>query len=176
MERRAEMPAGGEKGTDQMAGDEKTKGDGKPKIIVDDDWKAEAQAEKDRLAAKVAKEAEQAPPAAGPAAGAGAEPGGPRELPPANFTTLVNSLATQVLMALGGVEDPETKKRYVDLDLGKFHVDTLAVLQEKTKGNLYDVESSLLDRVLYELRMNFVQISQHVAKAPPEEKKEEKKE
>ncbi len=139
---------------------------------MDDDWKAEAQAEKDKLAAEAAKKAEKAQSPAGPAAGAGAEPGGPRELPPVSFTTLVNSLATQVLMALGGVEDPETKKRYVDLDLAKFHIDTLTVLQEKTKGNLDDTESGLLDRVLYELRMSFVQISQHSAKAPPEEKKE----
>lgn len=160
-----------------MAGEEKNKGDGKPKIIVDDDWKAEAQAEKDRLAAEATKAAEQAPPAEGPAAesaaGAGAEPGAPRALPQANFTTLINTLATQVVLAFGGMEDPETKKRYVDLELGKFHIDTLAVLQEKTKGNLDETESGLLDRVLYELRMNFVQISQHVANAPPEEEKKE---
>lgn len=174
MERSAEMPARGEKGTGQMAGDEKPKGE-KPKIIVDDDWKAEAQAEKERLAAEAADKSKQKQQSPGAAAekGAGSEPGAPRGLPPADFTTLVNSLATQVVMAMGGVEDPETKKRYVDLDLGKFHIEILAILQEKTKGNLTDEESALLDRVLYELRMSYVQVSQHATKAPPPKEKEE---
>ena len=123
-----------------------------PKIIVDDDWKAQAQAEKQRLA-----EQAETRPAAGDA-GAGAA--GPREVPPASFAALVQSLVTQALFALGGFEDPNTKKRYVDLDLAKHHIDTLSVLEDKTRGNLSDEEKKLLDESLYEMRMAYMQMAQ----------------
>lgn len=127
----------------------------KPKIHVDDDWKQQAQAEKEKLAEQVET------PAEGGEAGEGAY--GPHEIPPASFATLVTSLATQVMMALGGYKDPKTGKRYVDLDLAKHHIDTMKVLEEKTKGNLTEQEVKLLDRAMYESRMQYVQIAQHVA-------------
>ena len=142
----------------------------KPKIIVDDDWKTQAQVEKERLAEEAKKKE-----AKGDKAPEGGPEGGQREIPPASFATLVNSIAMQTMMALGGAEDPETKKRYVDLGLAKFNIDLLNVLAEKTKGNLDDEEKKLLDRVQYDLKMGFVQITQHVQKAqaaPAEEKKE----
>jgi hypothetical protein len=120
-----------------------------PKIIVDDDWKAEARAEKARLSEQVA----QGVP--------GGEEAG-RELPPASFATLVNSLAAQAMLALGGMEDPQTHRRLLDLDLAKHHIDTLSVIEEKTRGNLSDEESKLLDQALYQSRMLYVQISQSV--------------
>lgn len=130
----------------------------KPKIVVDDDWKAQAQAEKQKLAEEADK------PKAGAATGAAAAgPGGAPELPPASFITLVSSIMTQVLYALGGYQDPRTKQRYVDLDLAKHHIDTLSVLEEKTKGNLTDEEKTLLDRALYETRMQYVQMAQRVS-------------
>ncbi len=132
-----------------------------PKIIVDDDWKTQAQAEKEKLAEEIESEG-----AKGAASGEpGGPEGGPREIPPASFTTLVSSLMTQILFALGGMEDPKTKKRYVDLDLAKHHIDTLTVLENKTAGNLTDDEKKLLDRVLYETRMQYVEIAQRVAPA-----------
>jgi len=140
----------------------------KPKIVVDSDWKAQAQAEKEKLAREVeakqaqAQQAAAAGPAGPAAAGAAAGPGGQRELPPASFETLVASLATQILYALGGYEDPRTKRRYVDLDLAKHHIDTLTVLEAKTKGNLTEDEKKVLDNALYECRMQYVQIAQRV--------------
>ena len=131
-----------------------------PKIIVDDDWKAQAQAEKEKLAEQVEKQGES--PAAGPAG----EEGGRPELPPASFATLINSIMTQTIFALGGMEDPQTKRRYVDLDLAKHHIDTLSVLETKTRGNLSDEEKKLLDRALYETRMQYVQIAQRVSSMP----------
>ena len=116
-----------------------------PKIVVDSDWKEQARAEKERLAAQQAKADPQAP---GPRA-AGA-PGDMRGLPPANFVTLVSTIASQALFALGAMPDPQTQKRYVNLELAKHQVDTLKVLEEKTKGNLTDEEKALLDRTLYE--------------------------
>ena len=135
-------------------------GEEKKKIIVDDDWKAQAQAEKEKLAT----EAEAAPaPAEGAAAETGDQAGAPHQLPPASFSTLISALVTQVLMSLGGYEDPQTKKRYVDLDLAKHHIDMLAVIEKKTAGNLADDEKKLLDSALYETRMQYVQVAQNAS-------------
>ena len=135
----------------------------KPKIIVDDDWKAQAQAEKQKLdeEIKAKQEAGEAAPGA-----PGAE-GQPRRLPPASFGTLVNSLGTQALLALGGYEDRKTKRRLVDMDLAKHQIDTLAMLEEKTKGNLTDEEKQLLDGVLYQARMQFVEFAQRISQVAP---------
>ena len=115
----------------------------KPKIIVDDDWKAQAKAEKAKLA-----EETKAPPEA------------PREMPPANFETLLSTAATQAMFVLGMIPDPRSGQRYVDLDLAKHHIDMLAVLDEKTAGNLDEQEKALLDQTLHELRMQYVRLSQ----------------
>jgi hypothetical protein len=124
------------------------------KIIIDDDWKNQAQAEKEKLAEQAEKPGE-----GGAAAGAGGE----RELPPATFSTLISSLVTQIFYSLGGIEDPQTGKRYLDLALAKHHIDMLVVLEEKTKNNLTPEEKKLLDQALYEGRMQYVQIAQRVA-------------
>ena len=63
-------------------------------------------------------------------------------------------------MALGGMEDPQSGQRFVDLDLAKHHIDTLAMLEEKTKGNLSAEEAAALKNTLSELRMGFVQLVQ----------------
>ena len=132
----------------------------KLKIVVDEDWKAQAEAEKQKLAEKEkAAAAPAATPAAAPEEGGEAE-GGERALPPASFATLVSSIVTQALFAVGAIEDPRTGRRYLDLGLAKHHIDTLAVLEEKTKGNLTDQEKRLLDAALYEIRMAYVQAAQ----------------
>ncbi|MBS3735269.1 MAG: DUF1844 domain-containing protein [Phycisphaerae bacterium] len=128
------------------------------KIYVDDDWKAQAQAEKEKLARETEQKAQEAG-----AAGAGDA----RDLPPASFTTLVNSLAAQAIMALGGMEDPQSGRRYVDLDLAKHHIDTLKVLEDKAQGNLDDAERKALDQALYQVRMIYVQIAQQLSGAGP---------
>jgi len=139
--------------------------DDAPKIIVDDDWKAQAQAEKERLAQQVEKK--PAAPAAAGAPSGGVEPGGEetgeRELPPASMTTLISSLVTQIFYALGGYEDPQTGRRFLDPGLAKHHIDTLAVLEQKTKGNLTEDERKLLDHALYETRMQYVQICERLS-------------
>ncbi len=122
-----------------------------PKIVVDDDWKAQAQAEKEKLDERAEKQDQQ---------DTGAQDQAARELPPATFATLVNSLATQVMLAMGGMQDPKTKRRIVDLALAKHHIDTLAMLEEKAKGNLTDEEAKLLDQALYQVRMHYVQVAQ----------------
>ena len=151
---------------DQKADDQSPE---EPKIVVDDDWKQQAQAEKQKLADQ-AKTAETPPAKSQPPDGQ--EPGrGPdqdaegqeRQLPPASFTTLVSSLATQAMMALGGFRDPNSEKVMVDLDLAKHHIDTLKVLEEKTKGNINEEEKKLLEEASYQVQMLFVQVVQHVS-------------
>lgn len=126
--------------------DDKPNDQDKPRIIIDDDWKAQAKAEKEKLAeeTKAGKTAPQAP----------------RELPPASFETLVSSIGTQAMFVLGMIADPRDGKRHVDLDEAKYHIDSLAVLDAKTRGNLEDAETKLLDQTLHELRMQYVRLSQ----------------
>ncbi|MFO8011735.1 MAG: DUF1844 domain-containing protein [Phycisphaerae bacterium] len=125
---------------------------GTGKVHVDADWKAEAKAEKERLA----REMEDRGRAAGPGAEAAAAAAGPARLPPASFAALVQTLATQAAIFLSGERDPETGRPLRNLDLAKHNIDLLSVLEEKTRGNLADEEKRLLDRYLYELRMAYV--------------------
>lgn len=70
-----------------------------------------------------------------------------------NFSLFVSGLSMQVLIFLGDIDNPITHKKEENLDQAKYIIDTLAILKEKTKGNLTANEANLLDNVLYELRM-----------------------
>ena len=122
-----------------------------PKLHIDSDWKAEAQAEKERLAEKE----KEAGPAEGGAGAAG--------LPEADFRALIGMLAYQAMAGLGGAVDPQSGKAMVDPEGARFVIDLLGVLEEKTKGNLTDEESGELTQVLAQLRSQFVQIMQALA-------------
>jgi hypothetical protein len=146
-------------------------GAGEPKIIIDSDWKAQAQREKERLAQQEREAAEKAakrPVAGQPAQNKGGEGRSPageddvQELPPADFPALVGTLFTQAVLYLGGIPDPQTGRAIVSLEHARFHIDLLAMLEEKTKGNLSAEEASDLSQVLNELRMRFVEISKAV--------------
>ncbi len=131
-----------------------------PKIIVDDDWKAQAQAEKEKLAQQAKAKQQSAPgsTAAGSADDSSAGVGG-YQLPPANFESLVSTMTTQALFAMGAIPDPQTGQRIAHLDLARHHIDMLSVIEEKTKGNLSKEESDLLATTLYELRNRYVQLT-----------------
>lgn len=133
--------------------------DDAPKIIVDDDWKSQAQAEKQKLAeqARAAKE-EAAKPTAGAPSGEAAAARG-QQMPAASFETLISTMATQALFAMGAIPDPQTGQRMAHLDLARHHIDMLAVLEEKTKGNLSKEESDMLATTVYELRNRYVQLT-----------------
>ncbi len=77
----------------------------------------------------------------------------PGELGALDFSTFVLSLSSSVLMCLGVVENPVTKKIEKDVQVAKQTIDLIALLKEKTKGNLTDDETKLLDDVLHELRV-----------------------
>lgn len=106
------------------------------KIIVDDDWKAEAQREKDRLAEETIK---------------------PEELPEAQFAELINLLAMQALVGLGMVSGQGGERIPPNLEIAKHYVDLLQLLEDKTRNNLTDDEKKIMDMALYEMRTRYIQ-------------------
>lgn len=77
-------------------------------------------------------------------------------LPEIDFGMFVMSLASSVLVHLGEIEHPESRERQANLPLAKQTIDILGMLREKTRGNLTQEESQLLDNLLYDLRMKYV--------------------
>ncbi len=79
-------------------------------------------------------------------------------LPEVNFSALVFSLSTQAVIQLGEMEDPLTKQKDPNIPQAKQTIDILEMLKEKTEGNLTPEEQSLLDNLLYDLRMRYVKV------------------
>ena len=86
---------------------------------------------------------------------------------PASFVNFLSTLATNAAASLGAVPHPATGKRSLDLETGKYWLDVLAMVKEKTKGNLHEKEQRLLDGLLGDLRMQYV----HIVKATEEKLK-----
>jgi len=110
------------------------------KLHIDSDWKAEAAKEKERLAAQEKTQKAAADPQSAPA-----------------FIELLNLLAMQAVIALGGYQGPGGERIPANPAAAKHHIDLLEVLEKKTAGNLTDEEKRTLDSVLYELRLQYVQ-------------------
>ena len=81
----------------------------------------------------------------------------PRKLPEPSLKTFISGLAGQVLINLGLFEHPSTGKVETDLEQAKYSIDLLQILKDKMKGNLTDEEEKLLNSVLYDLRMRYVE-------------------
>jgi Domain of unknown function (DUF1844) len=158
----------------------------KPKIIIDEDWKAQVQAEKE-----AAKTAHESPPqsttATDPQApGSAGEPAAPSdsqtaaskppdeftssdvEMPPASLVFLCTTQATQAMIALGQVPNPITGKTELRFKQAKHYIDTLGMLEEKTTGNRTPDETALFDDLLHQLRMAYVMLQ----RAPAENAKQ----
>ena len=75
---------------------------------------------------------------------------------PASFVNFLSTLTTNAAAALGAVPHPATGKRSLDLDTGKYWLDVLGMIRDKTKGNLHPQEARLLDSLLADLRMQYV--------------------
>jgi hypothetical protein len=86
---------------------------------------------------------------------------GPMEM---NFEAVVQSISLSALVQLG-LYPPGTEARRIDIIGARQSIDSLEVLQEKTKGNLTDSEKAMLQDVLFQLRMNFIEVTNYVAKS-----------
>ncbi len=77
-------------------------------------------------------------------------------LPEVTFATFILSLNTSALVHLGELPEPGKEEPVFDLNLARHAIDTIAMLKEKTKGNLTEDEQALIDNILFDLRMKFV--------------------
>jgi len=119
---------------------------------VDSEWKKKAEEEKEKLEAvkeQVEKKLEAAD-----------EP-----LPPPTYLSFLDGLALEAHLALGLIKHPQTGEAKQDLVAAQYVIDTIALLQEKTKGNLTSDEERATQNLLTELRFRFVQAKQSQPKA-----------
>ena len=113
---------------------------------TDESWKEKARQEKEQLS----DVPEEAP-----------------ELPPASFLGLIDELSLRVMLALGQIRNPKSPEVYVDLDGGKYTIDTIEMLLEKTKGNLTPEEEAAVSDVLHNLRLLYVHVARATESEPP---------
>lgn len=88
----------------------------------------------------------------------------PRALPPIDFATFVLSFASEALVNLGELPDPEGGQKRKNLSLAKHNIDILGMLEAKTRGNLDEGEQKLMESVLYDLRVKYVDAQKSDAK------------
>jgi len=84
---------------------------------------------------------------------------GGHNLPAIDFSTFVLSLSHSALVHLGDAPDPSGGAAGKNLPLARQTIDLLALLQDKTRGNLDGQEERILDQALYDLRLRFVEVS-----------------
>ena len=89
--------------------------------------------------------------------------------PQLDFNALVLSLGSSAIVHLGEAPDPTSgEKGKPDFPMAQQSIDLIAMLQEKTRGNLTPDEAGFLENMLFDLRTLYVQISQRQAAKPPE--------
>lgn len=113
------------------------------KIIVDEDWKSQVEAEREALRSGE----EKGEPAGQPAS---------RPLPPPTLGFLFTDLYLRAAVALKLLPNPLTDKPQLDLPLAKHSIDLLQMLQEKTEGHRTPEETEELEAVLHQLRLAYV--------------------
>lgn len=126
------------------------------KIIIDEDWKSQVETEKKKLAEERQQEKPGEP--------TGETPEDMR-MPEASFAMLITTLASEAMMGLGQIPHPMTGKAEVSLEQAKYFIDTLEILEAKTKGNLSAEEQQALQGMLYQLRMAFVAAKKEAGEA-----------
>jgi hypothetical protein len=104
------------------------------------------------------------PPEPAPVSEKGPEPESHAPEQPVTFSTFVLGLSTQALLHLGEIPNPVTKALERDLGAAKHVIDILGILRDKARNNLEPGEESLLDSVLYDLRMRYVELSRRGVK------------
>jgi Domain of unknown function (DUF1844) len=117
------------------------------KIIIDEDWKSQVQAEKE-AAAHQPKPASAKPQA-----------GGEPQMPPASLEMLVTTLVTEAMISLGQIAHPHTGETVFQPQQAKYLIDTIEVLREKTQGNVTPDETQMMEQLLHQLRLAYVQLT-----------------
>lgn len=123
----------------------------KSKLFIDEDWKSQVQAEKE-----AAKHSESTPPPTESAASDAEQSG---DIPPPTLASLVISLATQAMGALGLLAGPDGQPLPAEPEYAKYLIDTIAMLETKTIGNRTAEESAMFTDALHQLRMTFVAVT-----------------
>ena len=90
----------------------------------------------------------------------------PRSLPEIDFATFILSLASSALIHLGEMTDPAGGGDVTNLPIAKQTIDIIAMLADKTKGNVTAAETQLLSGVLYDLRVRYVDAQKAAAARP----------
>jgi hypothetical protein len=80
-------------------------------------------------------------------------------LPEVNFNSLILSLSSSALLHLGEIADPQTGEKRTDIHMAKHSIDIIAMLKEKTEGNLTDEEHKFVESILTDLRWRYVKMN-----------------
>ncbi len=130
---------------------------------ADQEWKEQVQEEQERLKQKE-----------GRARPAGAAAGETRQnFPEPSIPVFMAGLYTQTLIALGDIEDPVSGRKEPNLAEAEYLIDTVAMLAEKTGGNLEGEEETYVQNVLSDLRMRYVNASRSEQESPEPEQSED---
>lgn len=119
------------------------------------DEKGDLKKEKEEPAAKVKEEEEKKEKKEAPKEEARQAP-----LPEVNFSSLIFSLSSSALLHLGEIADPQTGEKRKEIALAKHTIDTIAMLREKTQGNLNEEEEKFLESILTDLRWRYVRAAE----------------
>lgn len=111
---------------------------------IDEEWKKRALEDKIKASKQPSNKKQFSP-----------EPG----IPEINFTDFISGLASQVLMALGQITHPATGKKELNPEEAKYLIDTIQMLEAKTRGNLTPEEAKTIKDVLYNLQMGYVAVT-----------------
>jgi hypothetical protein len=124
------------------------------KIIIDEDWKQQAQREKEMLAEQEKAEKEKAEKEKTPR-----DKSRRGSLPKGDFAALISMLVTQALFALGLLQVEGQEEKEPDLELAKYSIDMLETIEKKTKGNLTEEEKKVLENTLGQVRIAYVKVA-----------------
>ncbi len=127
------------------------------KIVVDDDYKQRVQQEKAAAQKAADDQAAETAQATG------------MQMPPATFEMLVTTLTSQALTFMGQIPDPIQGKSVIQKPAAKHFIDLLAMLEEKTQGNLTEDEAGLISETLHQIRMLFVACPDSIPTAATEQ-------
>ncbi len=78
-------------------------------------------------------------------------------IPEVNFVNLISSFYTNAMISLGVLKDPTDTIKEANIDIAKHMIDTISLIEEKTRGNLNNDEEKFISDMLYNLRMIYVE-------------------